>query len=134
MLRLVLTSILEALGIVLCAVLFVFAAAYFIERDTFGVTPLLLLLVYPLPVWIATARKHNDTLDIMVVNMWLGWTVICWVAVLMRACYGETSRSSDDLLVTPEAALFVAPLDITRTSRPGAYLPDGAPAASSSLR
>jgi hypothetical protein len=133
MLRLVLTSILEALGIVLCAVLFVFAAAYFIERDTFGITPLLLLLVYPLPVWIATARNHNDTLDIMVINMWLGWTVICWVAVLMRACYGETS-GSDELVATRDAAVFVSPLDITRTSRPGAYLPDGAPAASSSLR
>ena len=93
MLRVVATSILEALGIVLCALLLVFATAHFIQIDSLGITPLLLLLVYPLPVWIAAARKHDETLDIMIINMWLGWTVICWIAVLMRACYGDTRQS-----------------------------------------
>jgi hypothetical protein len=100
MLRIVATSILEAFGIVLCAILFIFAAMYFVDRDTLEITPLLLLLVYPLPVWIATARKHNDTLDIMILNMWLGWTVVCWIAALMRACYGDTRQSSMELSLT----------------------------------
>lgn len=102
MLRLVATSILEALGIVLCAVLFVFATAYFVEKDALGITPLLLLVVYPLPVWIAAARRHNETVDIMIINMWLGWTVVFWLAALMRACYGDTRSSAEELPLAPE--------------------------------
>lgn len=100
MLRIVARSMLEALGIVLCAMLFVFATSYFIQKDAAGITPLLLLLVYPLPVWIAALRGNTETLDIMVVNMWLGWTVIFWISSLMRACYGDIREDVTERPVT----------------------------------
>jgi Superinfection immunity protein len=35
---------------------------------------------------VAEQRKHNAVLNIMVINLWLGWTVIGWLATLIWAC------------------------------------------------
>jgi len=34
-------------------------------------------------------RKHKATLDVMVINLWLGWTVIGWFIVMIWACKGD---------------------------------------------
>ena len=51
-----------------------------------AIGPLLLLALYPLPIGVATLRKHNAVLDIAITNLWLGWTIIGWVFALIWAC------------------------------------------------
>ena len=80
------TSIAQAVAIVLCAELLWFLIAYFVEHDSFEIGPLLLLVVYPLPIAVAALRKHNATLDIVAFNLWLGWTIIGWVVALIWSC------------------------------------------------
>jgi hypothetical protein len=81
-LRIITTSIAEAVAIVLGAELCWSLFSYVVEHcPNFGL--LLILVVYPLPKAVATVRKHNALLDIIVTNLWLGWTVIGWFAVLI---------------------------------------------------
>jgi hypothetical protein len=42
----------------------------------------LLLWLYFLPWWVARVRKHPNIDSIVVVNLFLGWTFIGWVACL----------------------------------------------------
>ncbi|MCX7050750.1 MAG: superinfection immunity protein [Proteobacteria bacterium] len=42
----------------------------------------LLLWLYFLPWWVAKGRKHPNVYSIDVVNVFLGWTFIGWVACL----------------------------------------------------
>jgi FtsH-binding integral membrane protein len=86
MLRTIAKSVAEAVAIVVGAVLCLLLTTYVVERDSFEIGPLLLLALYPLPIGIATLRKHNAVLDIAITNLWLGWTVIGWVFALVWAC------------------------------------------------
>jgi hypothetical protein len=85
MLKTIATSVAQAVAIVLCAELCWFLVAYFVEHDSFEIGPLVLLVVYPLPIAIAAARKHNAVLDIIAFNLYLGWTIIGWVVALVWA-------------------------------------------------
>lgn len=85
-LRIIAASILEAVAIVLCADLVWILVVYFVKHDSFDIGPLVLLALYPLPIAVAEVRKHNALLDIMIFNLWLGWTVIGWVVALIWAC------------------------------------------------
>ena len=86
MLRTIATSVAQAVAIVLGAVLCWTLVAYFVENHSFDVGPLLVLLLYPLPIAVARVRKHNALPDIIVTNLWLGWTVIGWIVALVWAC------------------------------------------------
>ena len=67
--------------------------AYFVEYHSFDLGPLLLLMLYPLPIAVAALRKHNALLSIIVTNLWLGWTVIGWIVALIWAC--DTNVEAD---------------------------------------
>ncbi len=84
--RIVAASLLEGLAIVVCAALIFYTASYLIEKDPFDAAPLVLMVLYPLPIFIAEWRKHNRVLDIMLTNLWLGWTIIGWIVALIWAC------------------------------------------------
>ena len=86
MLRTIATSFAQALAIVLSAELCWSLVSYCLVKWSFDYGPLLLLVLYPLPIFVANWRKHNAVLDIMVINFWLGWTVVGWLATLIWAC------------------------------------------------
>lgn len=43
-------------------------------------------LVYFLPAVIGFKRKHQSSLAIFMLNLFLGWTLLFWVASLVWAC------------------------------------------------
>jgi hypothetical protein len=46
--------------------------------------------IYLIPAIVATARQHHNALAILLLNIFLGWSGIGWIAALVWAC---TSRS-----------------------------------------
>ena len=44
------------------------------------------LALYFLPTIIANVRSHRNTMAIVMVNIFLGWTFLGWVAALVWAC------------------------------------------------
>ena len=47
---------------------------------------ILILILYFVPWLIALMRDHNNIGSILVVNLFLGWTVIGWIVALAWAC------------------------------------------------
>jgi DNA-directed RNA polymerase subunit RPC12/RpoP len=45
-----------------------------------------LLAIYFLPALVASGRRHYNRGAILVLNLFLGWTLIGWVAALVWAC------------------------------------------------
>lgn len=46
----------------------------------------ILLAMYFAPSAVAAARSHRQAVAIFMLNIFLGWTVIGWVAALVWAC------------------------------------------------
>jgi hypothetical protein len=44
---------------------------------------ILLVLVYFLPTFLAAARGHQSWLEILTLNLLLGWTVLGWIGALI---------------------------------------------------
>jgi len=65
------------------------------STHSFDLGPLLLLMLYPLPIAVAALRKHNALLSIIVTNLWLGWTVIGWFVVLIWACNWDVEPAAE---------------------------------------
>jgi hypothetical protein len=86
MLRLITTSFAQAIVIVFGAEVCWSLVAIFVQNYPSDYGPLLVLLLYPLPSFVAALRKQNAALDIMIINLWLGWTIIGWIVALVWAC------------------------------------------------
>jgi hypothetical protein len=86
MLRLVAKSVGQAVVIVLGFEICWSLVTTFIVNYPFDYGPLLVLLLYPLPSAVAALRRHNAALDIVVTNLWLGWTIIGWIVAMVWAC------------------------------------------------
>jgi T4 superinfection immunity protein len=86
MLRTIVISVAQAAAILLGAWLCASLTSYVFEKDPFYTGPLVILLLYFLPIVVAAIRKHNSLLSIIVTNLWLGWTVIGWIIALIWAC------------------------------------------------
>jgi hypothetical protein len=62
------------------------------EAATTGVLVIFVLIViaslalYPVPVVIAACRRHPNTVPILLVNLFLGWTFLGWFIALVWAC------------------------------------------------
>jgi len=93
-LRTIASSVAEALAIVLFAEFCWFLVSYFVENYSFDVGPLVILMLYPMPIAVAAARKHNALLAIIVTNLWLGWTVIGWFVVMIWACNRDVEATA----------------------------------------
>lgn len=50
--------------------------------------------VYFFPTWIAAYRNHTSAGGIVVINCFLGWTVLGWIIVLAWAVSGTHSRAT----------------------------------------
>jgi T4 superinfection immunity protein len=86
MLLIIVESVSEALLIAIGAAFLFLTASYLIQRDSFEIAPLVIMVLYPLPIGVAAVRKHNRVLHIMITNFWLGWTIIGWMFALLWAC------------------------------------------------
>jgi hypothetical protein len=95
MLLIIVESVCEALLIVIGAAFLYLTASYLIQRDSFEIGPLVIMVLYPLPIGVATLRKHSRVLDIMITNLWLGWTVIGWMFALLWACDWDTESGPE---------------------------------------
>ena len=65
------------------------------------VLPLGFLLLYWAPSIIALARKHTNTMPIVVLNLLAGWTLIGWVAAVVWSLYTPQPRT---VIVSADAA------------------------------
>jgi ABC-type cobalamin transport system permease subunit len=61
-----------------------------------GFAIIILLALYFLPVIIAMARKQRNTASILVVNVFLGWTLIGWVVALAWSLTDNTKKQIED--------------------------------------
>ena len=57
---------------------------------------LIVLALYFLPAIIAALREHNNAGAILVLNLFLGWTVLGWVLALVWACTNNCMRKLED--------------------------------------
>lgn len=56
----------------------------------------LLILIYFLPTICAYSRGHHNKDPIFILNIFLGWTLIGWVASLVWAFTANTQNDSDE--------------------------------------
>ena len=53
---------------------------------------LLLIIIYFLPTIIANHRNHRNKLFIAILNLFLGWTLLGWLAFLIWSLNGDIVR------------------------------------------
>jgi hypothetical protein len=56
-----------------------------------GTLFLILLVLHFIPTIVATKRRHNATLPIFILNLFLGWTLVGWVIALVWACTNDVN-------------------------------------------
>ena len=92
MLRTIAISFAQAFAIVVGVWLCLSLTSYVVEKDPLYTGPLLILVLYFLPIGVAALRNHNRQLDIIVIDLWLGWTVIGWMLALVWACDSDVEE------------------------------------------
>jgi hypothetical protein len=55
-------------------------------------TLIVLLVVYFLPLMVASSRRHRQTLAIGVLTLLAGWTLIGWLVAIVWACTANTKE------------------------------------------
>lgn len=53
------------------------------------------LAIYFIPAGVAVNRQHHNRLAIIVLNIFLGWTLIGWVVALVWACTTKHVAASE---------------------------------------
>ena len=51
-----------------------------------------ILLLYFVPLVVASVRKHNNRVAIGMLNLCTGWTILGWVIALVWACTNDTEK------------------------------------------
>lgn len=77
----------------------------FISLSFFLAAPLL----YLLPTYEAWRRKHASFTAVALVNVFLGWTLIGWVAAIAWACVGANRSEADRQVEAAEAPMKNGP-------------------------
>ena len=95
MVRTIATSLAQAVAIMLFSGTCYFLASYLVEKHSFDYGPLFLLILYVMPIAVAALRKHNAQLNIMLLNLWLGWTLIGWFVALIWACDTDVEATAE---------------------------------------
>ena len=54
------------------------------------------LAVYFIPVIVAYVRKHNNTLAITIMTVFLGWTFFGWLATLLWALNSDIQGNDEE--------------------------------------
>lgn len=55
-----------------------------------------LAILYFAPGIVAWRRRHRNTLAIVVLNIFAGWSVLGWIGALVWACTANTLKSSPE--------------------------------------
>jgi len=68
-------------------------------RDAFGLAlyvacSLVGLVIYFIPSWVAIRRDHRNVKSIIVLDLFLGWTLVGWVLALVWALYEDRPSTS----------------------------------------
>ena len=53
------------------------------------------LAIYFIPVIVAYIRKHNNTIAIGILTLFLGWTFLGWLAALLWSLNSDVSDQED---------------------------------------
>jgi hypothetical protein len=56
--------------------------------------PVVLILFYFLPTFVAYRREHNNALAIFMLDLFLGWTFVGWVVALTWSCTKDVARGT----------------------------------------
>jgi hypothetical protein len=56
-----------------------------LDSTTTVIVLMLILIIYMLPTLIAFSREHSRRVGVAVFNIFLGWTLIGWIAVFLWA-------------------------------------------------
>ena len=91
MLSIILLLILYCIGILNDAIVYILSWVSIIIMASVPIICSMLLfisilLIYLLPLTIASYRKHNNILSIVLTNVFSGWSVIGWFISLIWAC------------------------------------------------
>ena len=62
------------------------------------------LALYLVPFFIARSKNHPQQTAILILNLFLGWTMLGWVVALVWACMNTAARESGQAAATPAAA------------------------------
>lgn len=62
------------------------------HSQLFWVFALIAIFAYFYPAWTAFTRKPDNYMGVFVLNLFLGWTFIGWVAALIWAFSGQNER------------------------------------------
>ena len=54
-----------------------------------------IILVYFLPTLVAVSRGHRNLLAVFVLNLFLGWTILGWIAALVWAVMRSEANEED---------------------------------------
>jgi hypothetical protein len=82
------------------------------------------ILVYLVPMFVAFRVEHPNTAGIVLVNLFLGWTLIGWVGALVWAVSAPSAQEQPSGLVTcPDCRRSISPL---ARACPGCGRPFGA--------
>ena len=79
-------GILQVVGLVYAGVIFFFGLASVLVGVLLALIPL-----YFLPTLVAFVRDHKNSAGIVLLNVFLGWTLLGWVAALVWSCLAENS-------------------------------------------
>ena len=55
------------------------------------------VIVYFIPNWIASARKHHNANAIFVTNLLLGWTALGWTAALIWSLTAVKTEAAENI-------------------------------------
>ncbi|MDE0178227.1 MAG: superinfection immunity protein [Gammaproteobacteria bacterium] len=61
----------------------------------------IMLLTYFIPTVVAMVRKHHNTTAIFVLNLFLGWSLLGWVAALVWAVTKPRPSATVSMASTP---------------------------------
>jgi hypothetical protein len=59
---------------------------------SFLLIPVIAVVIYFVPSFVAARRRHRNEIAIFVLNLLLGWTLLGWVAALVWACTSDVDR------------------------------------------
>lgn len=62
------------------------------EGFLFSFIMIIVFCLYALPGIVAINRKHNNANSITILNIFLGWTFLCWVICLAWAFSDNTKK------------------------------------------
>ncbi len=70
---------------------------------------IIFLAIYFIPVFVAASNDHKNSTGILILNLFLGWTVIGWIGALIWAVTNPTATPAPASASTAEATPATRP-------------------------